>query len=257
MGLKSCTWVNVWKIVCWAYYWVSKPATQPTKHVAHMSHITACWTWGWEWLSPSFCYRLRSQDYKARKGQSQYSHTIHKIRLTGAGGSESVSGSVVSDSLATPWTVAHQAPLSVGFSRQDYWSGLPCPSPGDLPYPVIEPGSPHCRQILYHLSYQASPVHLNKSYFIICLKSVVKALQKLPSAQNLRNDPFFPKYPKWLRSLNLKYTWSGSFISRRSLCRVITQAHFRWFLQVLWIQFWTSRSSACPGVSTCRTNEVP
>ena len=36
---------------------------------------------------------------------------------------------------ATPWTVAYQAPLSMGFSRQEYWSGLPCPSPGDLPNP--------------------------------------------------------------------------------------------------------------------------
>ena len=42
----------------------------------------------------------------------------------------------------TPWTVAHQAPLSMGFSRQEYWSGLPFPSPGDLPDPGIEPGSP-------------------------------------------------------------------------------------------------------------------
>ena len=41
----------------------------------------------------------------------------------------------------TPWTVAHQAPSSVGFSRQAYWSGLPFPSPGDLPDPGIEPGS--------------------------------------------------------------------------------------------------------------------
>ena len=41
----------------------------------------------------------------------------------------------------TPWTVALQAPLSMGFSRQEYWSGLPCPSPGDLPYPGIEPMS--------------------------------------------------------------------------------------------------------------------
>jgi len=40
------------------------------------------------------------------------------------------------------WTVAHQAPLSVGFSRQEYWSGLPFPSPGDLPDPGIKPGSP-------------------------------------------------------------------------------------------------------------------
>ena len=44
--------------------------------------------------------------------------------------------------LATPWTVAHQAPLSMGFSRQEYWSGLPFPSPGDLPDPGIEPWSP-------------------------------------------------------------------------------------------------------------------
>ena len=42
---------------------------------------------------------------------------------------------------ATPWTVAYQAPLSMGFSRQKYWSGLPFPSPGDLPHPGIKPGS--------------------------------------------------------------------------------------------------------------------
>ena len=41
-----------------------------------------------------------------------------------------------------PWVVAYQAPLSMGFSRQGYWSGLPFPSPGDLPDPGIEPGSP-------------------------------------------------------------------------------------------------------------------
>ena len=43
---------------------------------------------------------------------------------------------------ATPWTVVYQAPLSMGFSRQEYWSGLPFPSPGDLRNPGIEPGSP-------------------------------------------------------------------------------------------------------------------
>ena len=43
---------------------------------------------------------------------------------------------------ATPWTVAKQAPLSTGFSRQEYWSGLPFPSPGDLPNPGIKPRSP-------------------------------------------------------------------------------------------------------------------
>ena len=48
---------------------------------------------------------------------------------------------------ATPWTVAHQAPLPMGFSRQEYWSGLPFLSPGDLP----DSGLLHCRWILYHL----------------------------------------------------------------------------------------------------------
>ena len=43
---------------------------------------------------------------------------------------------------ATLWTVAHQAPPSMGFSRQEHWSGLPFPSPGDLPDPGIEPRSP-------------------------------------------------------------------------------------------------------------------
>ena len=52
------------------------------------------------------------------------------------------SSSVVSDSFATPWTVAHQAPLSMGYSRQEYWSGLPLPSPGDLADPGIEHTSP-------------------------------------------------------------------------------------------------------------------
>ena len=44
--------------------------------------------------------------------------------------------------LVTPWTVAHQAPLSMGFSRQEYWSGFLFPFPGDLPNPGIEPKSP-------------------------------------------------------------------------------------------------------------------
>ena len=43
---------------------------------------------------------------------------------------------------ATPWTVAYQTPLPMGFSRQEYWSGLPFLSPRDLPNPGIKPGSP-------------------------------------------------------------------------------------------------------------------
>ena len=58
---------------------------------------------------------------------------------------QSESESEVAQSCPTvcdPWTVAHQAPPSMGFSRQEYWSGLPFPSPGDFPDPGIEPRSP-------------------------------------------------------------------------------------------------------------------
>ena len=63
-----------------------------------------------------------------------------------------ISHSVMSDSLQPQRTVAHQAPLSIGFFRQEYWSGSPCPPPGDLP----DPGLLHCRWFLYCLSYHGS-----------------------------------------------------------------------------------------------------
>ena len=59
---------------------------------------------------------------------------------------------------ATLWAIAYQDPPSMGFSRQDYWSRLPFPSPADLPHLGIEPrGLLHCRQTLDCLSYQGSP----------------------------------------------------------------------------------------------------
>ena len=58
---------------------------------------------------------------------------------------------------ATPWSVAYQAPPSMGFSRQEYWSGVPFPSSGIFPTQGSNPGLPHCRQTLYHLSHQGSP----------------------------------------------------------------------------------------------------
>ena len=60
---------------------------------------------------------------------------------------------------ATLWTVAHQAPLSMGFFRQEYWSRLPFSPPGDLPDPGIEPVSPCIgRQILYHWATWEAPI---------------------------------------------------------------------------------------------------
>ena len=69
------------------------------------------------------------------------------------------SRSVVSDSLQPH---GHQAPPSIGFSRQEYWSGLPFPSSGNFPTQGSNPDFPHCRQTLYRLSHQVSPLDRRK-----------------------------------------------------------------------------------------------
>ena len=134
-------------------------------------------------------------------GETAQSLPLHKTpnycfhRVTSHTCCAVLSRSVVSNS-ATPWTVAHQAPLSMGFSRQEHWSSLPCPPPGDLSNAGIKPTSPvlqvdlpseppgkpqntgvgslsllqgiflthelnpgllHCRPILYQLKHMGSP----------------------------------------------------------------------------------------------------
>ena len=64
----------------------------------------------------------------------------------------------MSDSFATPQTVACQAPLSMGFSRQEFWSGLPYPSPGDLPEPGMKPASLALQADSLLLIHQRSPI---------------------------------------------------------------------------------------------------
>ena len=70
----------------------------------------------------------------------------------------------------TPWTVAHQAPLFMGFSRQEYWSELPFPSLGDLPDPGIKPGSPALQadslptELLVKLSKKSTVIKKNLKY---------------------------------------------------------------------------------------------
>ena len=95
---------------------------------------------------------------------------------------------------ATPWTVAYEAPLSMGFPRQEYWSGLPFPPPGDLPESGLKPRSPallayyllsdvgllHCRQILYHLSHQGK-----------CKKRCVKYHERRKYKVFLREGVYF------------------------------------------------------------------
>ena len=78
---------------------------------------------------------------------------------------------------ATPWTVAYQAPPSMVFSRQQCWSGLPFPSPGNLPDPGIEPGSPALAGRLYLLSQKGSP--LSEEYMAETEEALKSLLMKV------------------------------------------------------------------------------
>ena len=88
--------------------------------------------------SPASVVELRSHDWDLANenvnGDTLLSHCCYLLP-------KCICHSVVPASFVTPWTVAHQAPLSMGFSRQEYWSGQPFPSPGHLPDPGIKPGS--------------------------------------------------------------------------------------------------------------------
>ena len=61
--------------------------------------------------------------------------------------------------LVIPWTVAYQAPSPMEFFKQEYWSGLPFPSPGDIPNPGIEPGSPTLQADTLPSGLQEKPIH--------------------------------------------------------------------------------------------------
>ena len=86
--------------------------------------------------------------------------------------------SVMSDSVVTPWTVARQTPQSMGFSRQEYWSGLPFPPSGGLPDPGIEPRSPVTPSLAggFFSTVPPGSPHL---FLLWCISSVWKALPKI------------------------------------------------------------------------------
>ena len=82
---------------------------------------------------------------------------------------------------ATPQTAARQAPLSTGFSRQEHWSGLPCPPPGDLPNPGVEPGSPA-------LQAGSLPTELRGKPDLILRACFLRHQQRCPRGQ--RSPPY-------------------------------------------------------------------
>ena len=106
-----------------------------------------------------------------------------------------VNRSVMSNSFVTLWTVAHQAPLSTGFSRHEYWSGLPCPPPGDHPDSGIKPASP----ALQASSLPNEP--LGKPFPLLCVCSIA---QLCPT----HCDPMDCQAPLSMKFSRKEY-WSG------------------------------------------------
>ena len=90
---------------------------------------------------------------------------------------------VMPDSV-TLWTIAHQAPLAMGFSRREYWSGLPFPSPGDPPDPGIKPASPACGADSLTLSHLGSLGYIIDFFFFFFLVRIVFGIKFKPSCNS-------------------------------------------------------------------------
>ena len=103
---------------------------------------------------------------------------------------------------ATPWTVAHQPPLSMEFSRQEYWSGLPFPPPGDLPNPGIKPTSPALADEFFTAELLRNKVMLNKNFYLIC------KFFKEKESSYLNKYLIFNKYKYFEISIDMRLTSS-------------------------------------------------
>ena len=117
----------------------------------------------------------------------------------------------------TPWTVAHQAPLSMGFSRQEYWRGLPCPPPEDRPNPGIEPVPPVLQVDALPLSHQRRPNQKINPFsscnvslvptsdkVILCHLTIFKGPRRVFTEQAKR---MILKFPLWTKLLALLDLW--------------------------------------------------
>ena len=102
--------------------------------------------------------------------------------------------------LTAPWTVACQAPLSMGFSRQECWSGLPFPSPGDLPDPGVKPRSPALQADSFWLSYEGSRAMINLNS--ILESSDITLLTKIHIVYG------FSRSYVWIRELDHNEGWT-------------------------------------------------
>ena len=135
----------------------------------------------------------------------------------------------MSNSFVTPWTAACQVPLSMGFPRQEYRSGQPFPSPGDLPHPGTKPTSPALQADSLPLSHKGSPAilfHYNKIFSIdLSPESHVISWQLSPSTENLKET----SYPQNEILIRTELQWTICFWSGRDTEKVTsTFPDFSW-----------------------------
>ena len=139
----------------------------------------------------------------------------------------------MSNSFAIPWTVAHQAPLSMGFPRQEYWSGLPFPSARDIPDPGIKPSS--------SLSQEDSlPCELSILTLCCCCSAAAKSLQScLTLCDPVDGSPPGSPVPGILQARTLEWVAISSTTALRSFrgsilfqnsSKVLTCSYLRLFL---------------------------
>ena len=129
----------------------------------------------------------------------------------------------------TPWTAARQAPLSLGFSRQEYWSGLPCPPPGDLPNPGIEPRSPALQVDSLPTELPGKPIIHNKTRKSSQENACLRLYQELQSWNSLIQSTVFRK-----KHLNFAFTvhLGGCSMSTRRDSSSICSTVLGWMLDV-------------------------
>ena len=152
-------WVNQKEVMNWEVvsmhkqqpshevHWDVCSSPSPAQHPAHHPPQRVCTPWvtipinsRWHPWGLQQLHRSCSWYISALGRRGTEARITHKGREAHSDVKASMNLSVWLS--ASPWTVAHQAPLSMGFSRQEYWSGLPFPPPGDLPHPGIKLASP-------------------------------------------------------------------------------------------------------------------
>ena len=144
-------------------------------------------------------------------------------------------------------TSLHRTTQSTGFSRPEYWSGWPFPSPGDLPDPGLEPGLPHCRRILYQLSHKGSPILFNAVlYSTANIKTLPRLFNHLPLTREVAVSVL-------LAVITSQWTWTWMSSHGKSTHGAErAKARGRHSAPSLLLAGWSLRSSCYSGSQFCQ-----